>query len=226
MSYNHSFKATVMKLIPIAEDTFELSIKVPPSFDFIAGQYITLQLEDVDSAVGREKFRDFSLSSSPNELPTVRIAFRKGRSPYKISIEKLKEGDEVLLDGPKGVFILPKKSSVSMIAGGIGVTPFASMIVTPHNFDGHNGSALHYFNRSVKRAAYLKELQSMSEKIKIQTHSGDFSLQDMPSEELKDSKRTWFIAGPPAMVNVALKELMTSGIPPERIRTEEFSGYV
>lgn len=226
MTYNQSFQASVIELSTIAQDTLELSLKVPEHFDFIAGQYVTVKLSGIKLPIEREEFRDFSLSSSPDELPVVRIAFRTGRSPYKKAIVKLKPEDHVIIDGPKGVFILPKSGPVTLIAGGIGITPFASMFCTAHSFDNHPQSVLHYFNRSAKRAAYLDDLRASSEHVIINAHEGNYSMNLLSEKEIQETKRNWFVAGPPAMVNMVLSDLLASGIPPERIRTEEFSGYV
>ena len=210
----------------IAQDTVQLTVQMPAEFRFKPGQYITLELADVAFDNPREAFRDFSISSSPDQLPLLSVAFRTGRSLFKKTLTSLKPGADILVGGPKGVFLVPASGSVTMIAGGIGITPFISMLDTKNHFQKHPASSLYYFNRDAQHVAFLPVLQAPHDTMTIQAHGGQASVANIPEAELNDQHRTWFISGPPAMVETVLQSLMDKGVQPERIRTEEFSGYV
>src|SRR5574341_440996 len=92
-----------------------------------AGQYLTLDLPVEDP---RGKRRPFTLSSSPTEKGFLTITTRIGPSPFKQTLNSLETGTKVQTKAPFGNFVLPPDTSkpVVMLAGGIGITPFRSMI--------------------------------------------------------------------------------------------------
>lgn len=96
-------------------------------FTHQAGQYLTIDLPVEDP---RGKRRPFTISSSPTEKGFVTITTRPGPSPFKQTLNSLSIGSKVVSKAPFGNFILPadNSKSVLMLAGGIGITPFRSMI--------------------------------------------------------------------------------------------------
>lgn len=104
--------------------------KKPPNFTYIAGQFVDVQLPHVP-ADSRGSRRWFTLSSSPTE-PNLSITTNIYSSPstFKYALMKLRQGDSVKISEPMGDFILPRKTSKPLlfVAGGIGVTPYRSMV--------------------------------------------------------------------------------------------------
>lgn len=105
------------------KDVFTLALKSERIFLFKAGQFCFLRL-------GKDKLyarHPFTISSSPkeNELHfTVKLTGR-----FTKALSKLKNGEEVIIDGPFGIFTIEDyDKDLVFIAGGVGITPFMSMI--------------------------------------------------------------------------------------------------
>jgi glycine betaine catabolism B len=71
-----------------------------------------------------------SLATSPTR-PHLEYAVRLSDSPYKLAFAALQPGDEVLVCGPIGDFVLHEMRPAILIAGGIGMTPLKAWPSTP-----------------------------------------------------------------------------------------------
>lgn len=177
----------------IAQDTMAFEFEKPKGFKFVAGQTI-------DIGVGTMMYT-FSIAAAPDEK-VLRIATRmRKESKFKQALLKAKK---VRLQGPSGDFVLPKntKKKIIFIAGGIGITPFYSMLKshTPHKI------SLFYKNSSLAKTAFRDELKWVK-KLPI------------------DKKAVYYLCGPPGFVAKYRVILDEAGINEDQIRTEEFSGY-
>lgn len=148
------------------------------------------------------------------------------------------------MEGPMGSFTLhnnPSKPAV-FLAGGIGITPFSSIIRHADKASLPHRLFLFYSNRRPEDAAFmdtLRELEkqnrnykfipSMSEMNKsAQPWDGEtgFINQEMLSRHLSAMQGPiYYIAGPPAMVAAMRQMLNGAGVDEDDIRTEEFAGY-
>lgn len=98
---------------------------------FTAGQFAEWTIKHPYSDERGIK-RWFTISSSPTEelvSITTKRAAEKGSS-FKKSLWNLKPGDEILMSEPMGDFVLPKliQTPLVFVAGGIGITPFHSIL--------------------------------------------------------------------------------------------------
>jgi ferredoxin-NADP reductase/nitrite reductase/ring-hydroxylating ferredoxin subunit len=98
--------------------------------NFTAGQYAFFKLDGVDPSDSKGPIRHFSIASSPTEQDYIIISTRIRDTPYKQKLASLQEGQKILAWGPQGDFVLHDdySKSVVFLSGGIGVTPFRSMI--------------------------------------------------------------------------------------------------
>lgn len=95
------------------------------AFDYRPGQHVMLRVPDVEDPEGDS--REFTLSSSPTETGRLSITTRLDGSPLKTRLVG-EPRPEVELTGPMGSFVLDESRPAIMLAGGIGVTPFRSMM--------------------------------------------------------------------------------------------------
>jgi ferredoxin-NADP reductase len=99
--------------------------------NYTAGQYVEITLDHTNPD-DRGIKRWFTLSSSPSEeLLSITTKFNKEHSSsFKKALKKLKEGHELSFNGPMGDFVLPKliQTPLIFVAGGIGITPFNSIL--------------------------------------------------------------------------------------------------
>ena len=96
----------------------------PRGFAYGPGDWVDLRFLAPELAVGRT----FSFSSSPSEAD-LRITFKHGISPFKRELIACRPGDTLLITqfGSNGFKMTPRKHAI-MIAGGVGIAPFRSML--------------------------------------------------------------------------------------------------
>ena len=116
--------------VRIAPDVYDFVFATPRRFRFLPGQYMewTLGHNGPDSRGNR---RYFTLASSPTE-PNLRlgIKFNPTSSTFKKAMLSMKRDTEIVASQITGDFTLPDnpKQKCVFLAGGIGITPFRSMI--------------------------------------------------------------------------------------------------
>jgi len=200
------------------KETFTLIIEPKQKFSFKAGQFCFLRLN-------KEKLyarHPFTISSSPKEKDLHFTIKLQGRFTKEASI--LKEGEEVIVEGPFGIFTVENsRKDLVFIAGGVGITPFMSVIKDHLHKNRTQNILLLYGSRTEERIIFKNELDSIDKEWfkKIYVISGDESVfgiyercyidKSMIKKHVKDIESTLFyICGPEAMkkcVNKALAEL-------------------
>ena len=124
-------KVSLTKLEKVAEDIYTFWFTTPKKLNYTAGQFVELYLPHKNKDKRGDK-RWFTLSSSPSEeMLAITTKFsKKDGSTFKEAMKKLKKNDKVNISFPMGDFVLPKSKSIPLlfIAGGIGSTPFRSIV--------------------------------------------------------------------------------------------------
>jgi glycine betaine catabolism B len=97
--------------------------------NYKAGQYAAMDLETKEDAEG--PVRSFTIASSPTEEEFIMIITRIRDTPFKKKLANLEIGTPIKITAPVGSFVLPEDDNsklVVFLSGGIGVTPFRSMV--------------------------------------------------------------------------------------------------
>ena len=97
--------------------------------NYKAGQYAAMDLETKEDAEG--PVRSFTIASSPTEEEFILISTRIRDTPFKKKLANLEIGTTIKITAPVGSFVLPEEGNskrVVFLSGGIGVTPFRSMV--------------------------------------------------------------------------------------------------
>src|SRR5262249_47852168 len=112
----------------IAEGTIAFHFEKPAGFEFRAGQFLDWTLINPLETDAEGNTRAFSIVSAPFESDV--IATRMRDTAFKRVLRSMPLGTEVKIDGPSGSFTLHKNSAkpAVFLAGGIGITPFVSMV--------------------------------------------------------------------------------------------------
>ncbi len=201
----------------------------PAGFSFYPGQYLDYKLPISDP---NGDTRAFTISASPTE-DFLMLTTREGQSVFKKKLFALKPGETIDSSHPAGTFILDETSPAVMIAGGIGITPFRSMIkyafdkklTTPINLIYSNSDDDFPFGEE------LKTWQKSLPNLKIQwINTSQEGLLDKEKLQQLFSKYNiqntiYYLAGPPKMVDSFDQILQSLDIDKTNIRYDHFDGY-
>ena len=225
----------------LAEGTIAFRFEKPAGFNFKPGQAVVLELLDPPPEDGQKR-RTFSLVSAPFES-TLAIATRMRDTAFKRALKALPDGASLKLTGPIGQFTLADAARPAVfIAGGIGITPFMSMLRQAARDHAPHSLLLLYSSRRPEDAAFLGELQE------LERQNGNFRLVATMTEMSKSARKwggqtgfvdadlikraagrltapIYYVVGPPAMVAAMQETLRGTGVADDDIRSEEFYGY-
>jgi ferredoxin-NADP reductase len=229
--------------IKLAPDTYEFVFSTDRKLSFAAGQYLEWTLAHA-KADRRGIRRYFTISSSPSD-PDFRIGvkfYEKG-STFKTKLLSMRRGDAMVASQLAGDFVLPKdkKKKAVFIAGGIGVTPFASMIRDLLDKKEKRDIVMLYSNRTIDDTAYVDLLDRADSEIDMrispifsnqtpetQAKNGFPSVidQQLITTEIPDYRdRIFYLSGPHGMVNAFNDLLVELGVPKRHIKKDFFPGF-
>ncbi len=227
----------------VAEDTMAFYFAKPADFQFRAGQSVDITLSNPPETDAEGNTRAFSLVSAPFDSDLM-IATRMRDTAFKRVLRKATLPLEVKIEGPSGSFVLHRKVEKAgvFLAGGIGITPFVSIIRQATHDKASHQLYLFYSNRRPEDAAFLELLTeaakqnpnfhliaTMTEMDKSRREwksETGFINKDMLAKHLPSLQGAiHYLAGPPAMVAAMRRMLTEAGVDEDDIRTEEFSGY-
>jgi ferredoxin-NADP reductase len=237
------YEAKLLSRVEVAEGTMAFHFEKPSQFDFKPGQSADVTLFNPPETDSEGNARTFSIASSPFENQLM-FATRMRDTAFKRSLKKMPLGTDVKIDSPMGSFTLHKNSATPAVflAGGIGITPFLSIVRQADHDRLPHKLYFFYSNRRPEDAPFLEALQAlersnpnfrlvctMTEMMMSQkAWKGETGLIDkeMLSRHLTNLQGPiYYVAGPPAMVAGMRKMLAGAGIDEDDIRTEDFAGY-
>ncbi len=197
-----------------------------------AGEYMFYKLphENTDNR-GDERW--FTISSAPFEkhiMLTTRFAGDKASS-FKKRLFAMKPGEEVEAKGSEGDFIIdePDREYV-FIAGGIGVTPYRSIILDLDNKGAKIKGKMLYGNKD-ENIVFKEELEEVAKRhpeFEIRYFIGD---KHVDAEAIRSAapdlkSPIFYVSGPEPMVEAFEKTFLDLEIPQENTRRDYFPGYV
>jgi ferredoxin-NADP reductase len=217
----------------VAAGTMAFRFTRPVGFDFRPGQSVSLALLEPPAEPNSAQ-RVFSLASAPDE-PELMVATRmREGSAFKRALQALPPGAKVRLKGPRGVMTLHEDRSRAavFIAGGIGITPFLSMLrLAAHERDARP-IFLVYSNRRPQDAPFLAELQAIAGKLsgfrllaRMTDTQGFVDADAIRGFAGAAAAPLYYLAGPPAMVDAMQTVLRGMGAIEADVRSEQFYGY-
>jgi len=238
-AYNAIFKGSE----EVADRTMAFHFEKPPGFVFTAGQFVTMTLIRPPETDARGDTRPFSIASAPYER-NLMITTRMRDTAFKRTLKKLTPGEPIQIRGPFGSLTLRDDAPgpAVFLAGGIGITPFRSIVLQAAQQRQAKHIFLFYCNRRAEDAAFLDELK------RLESANPNYKCVATMTKP-RDSKREWhgekgyinrtmllkfiqdlqeptyYIAGPPGMVLSMQQELKTADVPSDQMRAEQFAGY-
>jgi ferredoxin-NADP reductase len=238
-----TYEAKLQGREEIAQGTMAFHFEKPAGFIFKPGQAIELVLHDTPGLVAGSARHTFSVVSAPFQDELV-VATRMRDSAYKRALGVLPIGTQARLEGPSGSLTLhsDRARPALFMAGGIGITPFMSILRQAAKDSSPQQMVLLYSNRRPEDAAFLAELQKLAEQQQnfrlVATMTGMRKSQQAWDGETRPIDEALvrricaelaapicYLAGPPAMVEAVRESLGDAGVSDDDIRSEEFYGY-
>jgi ferredoxin-NADP reductase len=220
-------------------DMYHFAFTTDKKVIFKPGQYMewTVSPEKSDTRGNR---RYFTIASSPTE-PDVYLGVKftslnedAKNSTFKEKLRSLEPGATIMGGQLAGDFTLPRDSSQKLVfmAGGIGITPFRSMVKYLHDTQEQRDITLLYSNRSPQEITYKEIFDAAQKTIGLKTvyinteTEGRLDAARLLREVPDARERLFYISGPRAMVVAFENTLSEIGISRTRIHTDFFPGFV
>ncbi len=227
----------------VSSDIYDFSFMPDHPVSFLPGQYLewTLAHEKSD---GRGNRRYFTIASSPTEQNVhLGVKFYEPASSFKKRLQGMESGETILAGQLAGDFTLPSDQTKKLvfIAGGIGITPFRSMVKYITDTGEKRDAVLFYSNRTRAEISYrevfdeanavwgLKTIYAFTDEASPVTMPNeakgrvDVSLIERVVPDYRE--RTFYISGTHAMVSAFKKTLNELGVPRAQIKTDFFPGF-
>ena len=226
MAIIKKYKVVVKQVLNPLPDIYRISFTSEKMFKYLPGQFLHLALDEYDGIGQWPESRCFSMQSSPAE-PVIIITFSvKGRFTERMA-EELKIGKEVWLKLPYGDLFDrdQNKDNCVFIAGGTGITPFLSLF-TDNSFSEYVNPVLYSGFRNISYNIFNKELtfaQNINNKFEINTIYEDRNgMLDIKYIHNNHGVATYFISGPPLMINNFKNYLLEKNINGSNIITDDW----
>ncbi len=231
-------RVTLEQIEEVAQNIRTFWFRPDKSVYYTAGQFTQVHLP-IDQPDARGSKHWFTISSSPTEkLIGLTTKFMPGDgSAFKHALRGLQPGDELILAEPMGDFVLPKDQTIPLlfVAGGIGVTPFRSIVKWLTDVHEERDVHLVYSVRNSKELAFrdlftdygLKKFTPIvTEPEKDwQGETGVLTAKRIQQFLGPDPRTLIYVAGPEPMVETFVDDLQTLGLPKHRLVTDYFPGY-
>jgi propane monooxygenase reductase component len=206
-----------------------------PELNFKPGQYVDIKIP------GSEEVRSFSMANLPGgELEFMIKVYPEGKFSSLLSGGGLKEGDEVEVTGPYGVFTLREKSErpLLFIGGGAGMAPILALLRSMAE-RGQTRPAVYYYGaRGPRDLFHQEELAELEQRLP--------SFRFVPALSECGDEAQWsgerglitdvvvrcerelgevdaYLCGPPPMVDAAIGLLVQNGVPESRVFYDKFT---
>lgn len=235
--------SAILRLVDIqkiSDRVYHYTFQPDRPLKYLPGQYMEWTLPGVPFD-NRGNRRTFTIASSPTESTIqVGLKFYEPSSTYKYTFSRLQPGDTIHANQLAGSFTLKshQNEKLAFIAGGIGVTPFRSMVKSIIDSGKHADIIMLYAASQADELAYMDVFREAARYgvncIPIVTAPGDttaWAMHTSINEQLirtaipDFAERRFYVSGPNTMVDTSKKLLQTLGVKRHMIATDHFSGY-
>jgi len=224
---NRRYRLSFVRKIQEAEGVYSYIFAVPKKFKFKAGQYMewTLSQHESDSRGNR---RYLTISSAPTE-PQLMFSVKLPPKPsaFKQHLETLRPNETIWASYLSGSFVLPPDPAKKIVfmAGGVGITPFRSMVKQLVDSGQRRDAVLLYTANKPQELAFRGLIDQASsiglKSLYAYSIDRDSLVNNVPDYQ----QRHFYISGPYGFVQAMEKLLLGLQIAPSQIITDYFPGY-
>lgn len=213
-------------------DTWTLSIKGPP-IDYRPGQFMLIRLRRGGRLSG---MHPFTISSSPTQ--DALSVTPKAIGDFTATVGDTRPGDRAYIEAPYGVFSYLNHTGLELafIAGGIGITPFLSMLRYMRDADDRRDVVLIWGNKSEADIAFRAEIADLEGElprlrvVHVMSRQEDFDGErgfittELIERHIPDIReRRVFLCGPPVMMERVRPAVAALGVPKRSLHFERFA---
>lgn len=229
------FISEILEIKNLSPDVKQFKFSVPPDFQFIPGQYISMILEKENDKIRRP----YSLVSNPEKANEgyaelcIKILENGLASPI---IDKLKVHDRINFLGPLGNFKVDESSknrNIIFISHGVGIAPFRSMIPSLLEENYNNEVILLTGYKNKEETLYNDEFKALTEKYKnfqyfsilsqgVNNENEEFGRVQQLVKNHIDKKAHYYLCGLKEMINSVRAILVNNDIEMSNIFTEKY----
>jgi predicted ferric reductase len=232
-----AYRWSVAEVRPERGDTHTLALEPVghEGFRFEPGQFAWIKL--AGSAFTLEE-HPFSFASSAERRDRIEFGV-KALGDFSSAIADVPPGTKAYVDGPHGAFTIDRYPAAGYVlfAGGVGITPFMSILRTMADRRDPRPVTLFYADREWEAVAYREELEELGGRLDLDVvyvleepppdWDGEegFITPELLAERLPqdDFARDYMICGPPAMMDAVHGALLERDVPHARIQLERFA---
>lgn len=202
---------------------------------FLPGQFAWIKLAGTPFTLEEHPF---SMASSAERPDRVEFGI-KALGDFSGRLGQVAPGTAAYLDGPHGAFSIDRYEAAgyTFIAGGIGITPIRSFLLTLADRRDPRPILLFYADKTRDAMAYRDELEALRDRLDLtivdvleeppDDWHGETGLltADVLARHLPDEsfQRMYFLCGPEPMFNAVQPALLARGVPADRIQLERFA---
>lgn len=224
---HHASLLTLKEKEHLVDNVWAFRFESSRPLAWIPGQFIRVELDHADPDEEGTK-RWFTISSAPYE-GIIQITTRVTDSTFKQALDVLPIGGLInMIESPDGDFVWEESDRpLVFVAGGIGITPFHSMLKQRVHDRASIKATLIYGSRT-DAVPFRSELDDWAKNSEFNLHyaagvrlAPDKLIEYVPS--LKES--LVYISGPEPMAEVLSKQLVDAGLPEDQLRKDFFPNY-
>ncbi len=224
MGISTNYEVKLIKMTHLEQDYYQFDFTKPEGFSFEEGQFGVWGFGD--TPIEGRRLRAFSIASSNEEL-FLRVGTKIVEVPsdFKKHMILMKPGDTMTLNAPKGDFLFEKSMNAVFIAGGIGITPIRSMLLSKERLESRRRDLLIY-SELASCYPFKEELENLSGLV-IKYAADIIPTQDLIRNAIKDNmnEAMYYLSGSPGFVTGIKALLEQNGVLPDHIRHDVFTGY-
>jgi ferredoxin-NADP reductase len=228
----------VLAVFQETEDISSFRMLRPESFEFAAGQFLTVRVQ-VD---GKPLVRCYSISSAPEATGYLEISVKRQGVVSGTLHSTIRPGSMLAIKGPNGKFTYPAGDDrpIVFLAGGVGITPLMSMFRHAVAAEPMRPVRLLYSVRNEQHITFRHELDWIAErhpqaKVVVVTSEGPFPIghfagrinETLVRQFVPDLAGSIFmICGPGPMMDGMRQMLALLGVPEPQVRHEAFEAAI
>jgi ferredoxin-NADP reductase len=219
---------TLIEKEHLIDNIWAFRFKPNGPFSWIAGQYVRVELtHENPDAEGTKRW--FTNSAAPFE-GIMQITTRVTQSTFKQALSKLEQGDALqLIEDPEGDFVWQDSElPIVFVAGGIGVTPFHSILKQRAHDNQSLKVTLVYGSRTpdVPFKDELEQWQALDPNLQLHYVVGEPLIAESLANLVPNLNGSLvYVSGPEPMVQALSSDLMEHGLPESQLKRDEFPHY-